>query len=105
MILTKLIKILSFNKPNDVKLYLNLFSILIHLIIIITVGLNYTDTIFILLFYNGLLFFVYGYYFKSNKFYYFLACFIIGISLLFRHHGLIAIFLLYINFIFLKPII
>ena len=102
LILTKLIKILSFNQPNDVKLYLYIFSILIHLIIIITVGLNYTDTIFILLFYNGLLFFVYGYYFKSNKFYYFLACFVIGISLLFRHHGLIAIFLLYINFIFFE---
>ncbi len=102
LILTKLIKIFSLNQPNDVKLYLNIFSILIHLIIIITVGLNYTDTIFILLFYNGLLFFIYGYYFKSSKFYYFLGSLIIGVSLLFRHHGLVAIFLLYINFIFFE---
>ena len=102
LLLMKLIKIISFNQPNDVKLYLSIFSILIHFIIIITVGLNYTDTIFILLFYNGLLFFLYGYYFKSNKFYYFFGCLIIGISLLFRHHGLVAIFLLYINFIFFE---
>lgn len=101
-LLIKLIKVLSFNQTNYVKLYLIIFTLLIHLIIIITVGLNYTDTIFILLFYNGLLFFVYGYYFKSNKFYYFLASFVIGISLLFRHHGMIALFLLYLNFIFFE---
>jgi len=102
LFLTKLIKVISFNQSKDVRLYLIIFSLLIHLIIIITGGLNFTDALFILILYNGLLLFVYGYYFKSNRFLYHLASLIIGISLLFRHHGIIFVFLLYLNFIFLE---
>ena len=64
-----------------------------------TIGFNHSDSIFILLFYNGLLFFILGFYLNDNKFLYFIGLFILGISVLFRHHGPFALFLLFVNFL------
>ncbi len=102
LMLMKLIKIVSLNQSNKEKLILYIYSLLLHIIIITTVGLNHSDCIFVLLFYNGLLFFVYSYFFSKIKYSYLVGSLIIGISLLFRHHGLIAIILIFINFIFFE---
>ena len=98
----KFINLFSLNESKNERLFLYIFSILFHFIIISTIGLNHSDCLFLLLFYNGFLLFIYSYYFKYNKFLYITGLLIIGISILFRHHGILAIFLLYINFIFLE---
>lgn len=102
LILIKLIKSVSLNQSDKEKLILYIYSLLLHIIIITTVGLNHSDCIFVLLFYNGLLYFVYGYYYSKIQYNYLVGALIIGISLLFRHHGLIAIILIFINFIFFE---
>ena len=93
--------LLSFasRKKPDEKLIIYSLSIIFHLILITTIGFNHSDSIFILLFYNGILLFILGFYLNKNKFVYFSGLIILGISVLFRHHGPFALFLLFINFI------
>ena len=74
-------------------------SILFHLILLVTIGFNHSDSIFLLLLYNGLLIFIYGYYFKNNYFLYLSGLTLIGISMLFRHHGPFFVILFFINFL------
>lgn len=97
--LLKLIKTISKHMQYYARLCTLTFATLIHCIIVITVGLNHSDAIFIMLFYNGLIFFIYSYYYNRNILYYIIGLSLISISLLFRHHGLIAFFFLYLNFI------
>ena len=77
--------------------YLN--ALLFHLIIIFTLGFNHSDSIFLLLFYNGTLIFILGYYFKKNYLLYNFGLLLVGISILFRHQGLIFLVCLCIFFL------
>jgi len=99
VMIVRILNLFSFTKKNEEKFTIYLLSILFHLILITTIGFNHSDSIFILLFYNGLLFFTYGYYLKKDKFFNLIGLLVIGISVLFRHHGPFALFLLFINFI------
>ena len=90
------------NITKDEKFTVYLFTLLFHLIIIVTLGFNHSDSIFLLLFYNGTLIFVLGYYFKNNNFVYILGLLLIGISILFRHQGPIFLFFLFIFFLFFE---
>ena len=58
-----------------------------------------------LIFYNGLLIFLIGYYFYQKKYITLTGLLIIGTSALFRHHGPFAILLLFINFLFFENLI
>ena len=85
------------NKDNNSIVYI--ISILFHLILLITIGFNHSDSIFILLLYNGILIFIYGYFFKEKSSLCFLGLLLIGISVLFRHHGIFFVFLIFLNFL------
>ena len=98
-LLLKILYLFTSKKRTSEKLIVYLLSILFHLILITTIGFNHSDSIFILLFYNGLLLFILGFYLNENKFVYLTGLIILGISVLFRHHGPFALFLLFINFI------
>jgi|TARA_B100001971_G_C18256802_1_gene582859 hypothetical protein len=86
------------NSNNDEKSVGYLFSLVFHLIILVTVGFNHSDYIFLLLFYNGILLFLIGYYLLNSWKIYYTGALIIGLSVLFRHHGLIFLFFLLILF-------
>lgn len=88
----------SFNKVEEFFYYL--IIIVFHFIIIVTLGFNHSDSIFLLLLYNGILAFVIGYYLKDNLFIIILGSTLIGISIIFRHHGPIFIFFLFCIFLF-----
>ena len=81
------------------KAIIYLISFLFHLIIILSINFNHSEAIFLLLFYNGILIFVLGYYFKKNLLIYTTGLLLLGISILFRQHGVIALFFLYLFFI------
>ena len=53
LMLLKIINIFSYNLQHSARLYILIFTTLIHFIVIITVGLNHSDAIFILLFYSS----------------------------------------------------
>ena len=53
----------SVNLIKEKSLYI--IILLFHLIILTTIGFNHSDSIFMLLFYNGLLIFLIGYYFSK----------------------------------------
>ena len=93
----------SVNSIKENSLYI--ITLLFHLIILTTIGFNHSDSIFMLLFYNGLLIFLIGYYFSKQKFITIIGLLLIGISALFRHHGSFAILLLFINFLFYEKFI
>ena len=93
----------SVNLIKEKSLYI--IILLFHLIILTTIGFNHSDSIFMLLFYNGLLIFLIGYYFSKQKFITIIGLLLIGISALFRHHGSFAILLLFINFLFYEKFI
>ena len=98
-LLIKILDQFSLKKELNEKFIIYSISILFHMILMTTIGFNHSDSIFILLFYNGLLFFILGFYLNDNKFLYFIGLFILGISVLFRHHGPFALFLLFVNFL------
>ncbi len=91
----------NFTKNTDLneKFTIYLFSLLFHLIIIFSLGFNHSESIFLLLFYNGFLIFIFGYYFKNNTFVYFTGLILLGISILFRQHAIVVLFFLYIFFL------
>ena len=93
----------SVNSIKENSLYI--ITLLFHLIILTTIGFNHSDSIFMLLFYNGLLIFLIGYYFYQQKYITIIGLLLIGISALFRHHGPFAILLLFINFLFFEKLI
>jgi len=93
----------SVNSIKDNSLYI--IILLFHLIILTTIGFNHSDSIFILLFYNGLLIFLSGHYFYKKKYFILIGLLLIGISALFRHHGPFAILLLFINFLLFEKLI
>ena len=78
---------------NIEQFYLYLFFLIFHFIIILTIGFIHSDSTFILLFYNGLLIFIIGYFFKKNPNIYLIGALIIGLSIIFRHQGAIILFL------------
>ena len=82
---------------NDINIFI--ISIIFHLILLITIGFNHSDSVFMLLLYNGLLIFIYGYYLKEKYYFNILGLLLIGIAILFRHHGPFFIFLIFLNFL------
>ena len=81
------------------KITIYIFALIFHLIIILSAGFNPSENIFLILFYNGVLFFVFGYYIKKNLYIYGLGIFFLSISILFRQHGVIALFMIYTYFV------
>ena len=86
------------------QFYLYCFFLIFHFIIILTIGFIHSDSIFILLLYNGIILFVIGYYLKNK----FLVCLIgallIGLSIIFRHQGPIILFFLFLLFLYYEII-
>ena len=99
-ILINLLLNLFYKINNNTFIYI--ISFLFHLILLITLGFNHSDSIFLLLLYNGMLVFIYGYYFKDKYQLYYLGLFIIGVSILFRHHGPFFVLLIFLNFLFFE---
>ena len=93
------LKYFSKNVEYKEKINLYLVSLLFQLIIILSINFNHSEGIFLLLFYNGVLLFILGYYFKKNIAIYSAGLLTLGISLLFRQHGVVALFFLYLFFI------
>ena len=90
---------IALNLSNDQRITIYIFGIIFHLIIILSAGFNPSENIFLILFYNGVLFFVFGYYIKKNLYIYGLGIFFLSISILFRQHGVIALFMIYTYFV------
>jgi len=88
------------SKNEEFTLYL--FTLLFHLIIIMSLGFNHSESIFLLLFYNGALFFILGYYLRNENYTHVIGLFLLGISILFRQHGVIALSFLFIFFLFFE---
>ena len=84
---------------NVEQLYLYVFFLIFHCIIILTIGFIHSDSTFILLFYNGLLIFIIGYFFKKNLSIYLIGALIIGLSIIFRHQGAIILFFIFTLFL------
>ncbi len=93
------LKNFSKNIQYKEKFILYSVSLLFQLIIILSVNFNHSEGIFVLLYYNGVLLFILGYYFKKNINIYSLGLIFLGISLLFRQHGVVALFFLYLFFL------
>ena len=85
---------------NVEQLYLYVFFLIFHCIIILTIGFIHSDSTFILLFYNGLLIFIIGYFFKKNLSIYLIGALIIGLSIIFRHQGAIILFFIFALFLY-----
>tara|TARA_B100000780_G_scaffold276662_1_gene245679 strand:- start:672 stop:2153 length:1482 start_codon:yes stop_codon:yes gene_type:complete len=98
ILICSLLDFFTKNKIKDEQFSIYLITLLFHLIIITTLGLNHSDSLFLLLFYNGTLIFILGYYFKKNQIY-MLGLLLVGISILFRHQGPIFLFFLSIFFL------
>ena len=90
------------NLAKNEKFTLYLFSLLFHLIIILSLGFNHSESVFLLLFYNGALVFIFGYYIKDKNLIYIFGLLLLGVSILFRQHGIIALFFLFIFFLFFE---
>ena len=80
--------------------YLYLLFLIFHLIIIISLSFNHSESLFLLLLYNGILIFIIGYYLKKKIIIYSLGVFLIGVSTIFRHQGPIIAFFLFILFLY-----
>ena len=88
-------------KLDDIEqLYLYIFFLIFHFIIILTIGFIHSDSTFILLFYNGLIIFIIGYFFKNSPTIYFIGALIIGLSIIFRHQGAIILFFIFMLFLY-----
>ena len=94
--LLKKITLLTSSKEKNV---IYLLSLIFHLIIILSAGFNPSESIFLILFYNGILTFILGYYLTNNTYVYGIGIFFLSISILFRQHGILALFILYIYFL------
>ncbi len=94
-----LLKRIILFKSSKEKNVIYLFSLIFHLIIILSAGFNPSENIFLILFYNGVLSFIFGYYFTKSIYIYGLGIFFLSISILFRQHGILALFILYIYFL------
>ena len=94
-----LLKRIILFKSSKEKNIIYLFSLIFHLIIILSAGFNPSENIFLILFYNGVLSFIFGYYFTKSIYIYGLGIFFLSISILFRQHGILALFILYIYFL------
>ena len=81
------------------KITIYIFGFVFHLIIILSAGFNPSENIFLILFYNGVISFIFGYYIKKNFYIYSLGIFLLSISILFRQHGILALFMIYIYFV------
>ncbi len=81
------------------KITIYIFGLIFHLIIILSAGFNPSENIFLILFYNGVISFIFGYYIKKNFYIYGLGIFLLSISILFRQHGILALFMIYTYFI------
>ena len=88
----------NFNQSE--QFYNYALTLIFHLIIIVTLGFNHSDNIFLLLFYNGILTFIVGFYLKNNFFIFIIGALLIGISIIFRHHGPIFLFFLLLLFLY-----
>ena len=84
--------------------FLYLYFLIFHFIIILTIGFIHSDSIFILLLYNGTLLFIIGYYLKNKFLIYFIGCILIGLSIIFRYQGPIFVFFLFSLFLYYEII-
>ena len=94
--------ILKIKNNKNIFILLTLIS---HLIIIISPGFNPSETMFLYTFYNGFLMFFYGFYLIKKKIFIFLGILFLGISVLFRQHGIVALFFLYLFFVIFETFI
>ena len=81
-----------------------LFSLFFHLIIISSIGFNHSEGIFFILFYNGILIFIFGYYFKRSFSFYLIGLLFLSFSILFRQHGVLGLFFIYLYFVIFETI-
>lgn len=89
---------------NIEQFYLYVFFVIFHFIIILTIGFVHSDSIFILLLYNGIIFFVIGYYLKNKFLVCLMGALLIGLSIIFRHQGPIILFFLFLLFLYYEII-
>lgn len=82
------------------QFYLYCYFLIFHFIIILTIGFVHSDSIFILLLYNGIILFIIGYYLKNKFLVYFIGALLIGLSIIFRHQGPIILFFLFLLFLY-----
>ena len=86
------------------QFYLYCYFLIFHFIIILTIGFVHSDSIFILLLYNGIILFIIGYYFKNKFLVYFIGALLVGLSIIFRHQGPIILFFLFLLFFYYEII-
>ena len=86
------------------QFYFYCYSLIFHFIIILTIGFIHSDSIFILLLYNGIILFIIGYYLKNKFLIYFIGSLLIGLSIIFRHQGPIILFFLFLLFLYYEII-
>ena len=101
-LISLLLNSFTINSLKSEKNTIYLLSLIFHLIILLSAGFNPSENIFLMLFYNGVLFFILGYYIQKNLTIYILGLFLLGCSVMFRQHGIIALFILYIYFLFFE---
>ena len=97
-----LLKSFTSNLLKSEKNTIYLISLIFHLIILLCAGFNPSENIFLMLFYNGVLFFILGYYVQKNLIIYILGLFLLGCSVLFRQHGALALFFLYLYYLYFE---
>ena len=90
---------ITLNVPYKQKFTIYIFALIFHLIIILSAGFNPSENIFLILFYNGVISFIFGYYITKNIYIYSLGIFLLSTSILFRQHGILALFIIYIYFV------
>jgi hypothetical protein len=91
------------SKSNNEKVNFYLSSTFVLLTLLFELGQNYSDGIFVLMLYIGFLVFAYYACYKKNELVSCVGALIVGISILFRHHGIIIVSLLsglYLYFLF-----
>mgnify|MGYP001213551507 FL=1 len=102
LLISLLIKSFTINSLVSEKNTIYLVSLIFHLIILLSAGFNPSENIFLMLFYNGTLFFILGYYIQKNFILYIIGLFLLGCSTLFRQHGVLALFILYVYYLFFE---
>ena len=90
---------ITLNVHYKQKFTIYIFALIFHLIIILSAGFNPSENIFLILFYNGVISFIFGYYITKNIYIYSLGIFLLSTSILFRQHGILALFIIYIYFV------
>lgn len=96
--------IIEKNLNKTEQIYLYLFFLTFHFIIILTIGFIHSDSLFILLLYNGILTFIIGYFLINKYLIYLLGVFLVGLSIIFRHQGPIIVFFLFSLFLYYEII-